>query len=185
MKVLNIKNLIKEFGDVRILDNISFDIEKGTTNCIIGPNGTGKTTIFNIINGFILPNTGNIQYCGEPIIGLPPWKIARLGVGRLFQDIRLFNEMTVLENILVSFPNYSFEKVSSSLLTRWKIKKKEQEIIEKAEKLLMLVKLQDKASCIGKNLSFGEQKLLAFAKVLATDSNLLLLDEPFAGLNYY
>jgi len=163
--ILKIKEVVKKFGEVPALDHCSFDIERGSITGLIGPNGAGKTTLFNLITGVLQPDTGHVYFKGEDITGKKPHEIARKGVGRTYQIIRVFPGMTLLENLIVVG------------------KGKESRVIERAMELLDLVKLVDKKEDYASELSFGQQKLLSLAQVLMLDAELILLDEPAAGIN--
>ena len=163
--ILKIKEVVKKFGEVPALDHCSFDIERGSITGLIGPNGAGKTTLFNLITGVLQPDTGHVYFNGEDITGKKPHEIARKGVGRTYQIIRVFPGMTLLENLIVVG------------------KGKESSVIERAMDLLDLVKLVDKKDDYASELSFGQQKLLSLAQVLMLDAELILLDEPAAGIN--
>lgn len=183
MIILELKNLTKYFDGIKAVDNISIGFEKGKITALIGPNGAGKTTIFNLINGFIRPEKGSVFFKDKNITGLPPWRVASMGIGRLFQDVRVFNKMNIIDNILCAFKGQKGEIFYFPVLARWAVKKEEQSIKEKAIKLLEFVNLINKTNDLAENLSYGEQKLLAIARLLAADSELLLLDEPTAGIN--
>ena len=163
--ILKIEEVVKKFGEVPALDHCSFDIERGSITGLIGPNGAGKTTLFNLITGVLQPDTGHVYFKGEDITGKKPHEIARKGVGRTYQIIRVFPGMTLLENLIVVG------------------KGKEGSVIERAMELLALVKLVDKKDDYASELSFGQQKLLSLAQVLMLDAELILLDEPAAGIN--
>ena len=163
--ILKIEEVVKKFGEVPALDHCSFDIERGSITGLIGPNGAGKTTLFNLITGVLQPDTGHVYFKGEDITGRKPHEIARKGVGRTYQIIRVFPGMTLLENLIVVG------------------KGKESSVIERAMELLDLVKLVDKKDDYASELSFGQQKLLSLAQVLMLDAELILLDEPAAGIN--
>jgi len=163
--ILRVEDVVKKFGEVAALDHCSFDVERGSITGLIGPNGAGKTTLFNLITGVLQPDQGHVYLNGEEITGKKPYEIARRGVGRTYQIIRIFPKMTLLENLLVVG------------------KGKEKRIIEKAMELLQLVKLLDKKDDYASDLSFGQQKLLSLAQVLMLDPELILLDEPAAGIN--
>ena len=163
--ILKIEEVVKKFGEVAALDHCSFDIERGSITGLIGPNGAGKTTLFNLITGVLQPDTGHVYFKGEDITGKKPHEIARKGVGRTYQIIRVFPGMTLLENLIVVG------------------KGKESRVIERAMELLDLVKLVDKKEDYASELSFGQQKLLSLAQVLMLDAELILLDEPAAGIN--
>jgi branched-chain amino acid transport system ATP-binding protein len=163
--ILRIDNVVKKFGEVVALDHCSFDIEPGTITGLIGPNGAGKTTLFNLITGVLSPDHGHIYLKGEKITGKKPYEIARRGVGRTYQIIRIFPRMTLLENLMV---------VGKGAQRR---------LVERAMDLLHLVKLDEKKDDYASDLSFGQQKLLSLAQVLILDPQLILLDEPAAGIN--
>jgi ABC-type branched-subunit amino acid transport system ATPase component len=163
--ILRIEEVVKKFGEVPALDHCSFDIERGSITGLIGPNGAGKTTLFNLITGVLQPDTGHVYFKGEDITGKKPHEIARKGVGRTYQIIRVFPGMTLLENLIVVG------------------KGRESSVIERAMELLDLVKLVDKKDDYASELSFGQQKLLSLAQVLILDAELILLDEPAAGIN--
>jgi branched-chain amino acid transport system ATP-binding protein len=163
--ILRIEDVVKKFGEVAALDHCSFTIERGSMTGLIGPNGAGKTTLFNLITGVLQPDTGHVYFKGEDITGKKPHKIAQKGVGRTYQIIRIFPKMTLLENLIVVG------------------KGKESRVIERAMELLDQVKLVDKKDDYASALSFGQQKLLSLAQVLMLDAELILLDEPAAGIN--
>jgi len=161
--ILRIEDVVKKFGEVAALDHCSFDIEAGSITGLIGPNGAGKTTLFNLITGVLQPDQGHIYLRGEEITHKKPYEIARKGVGRTYQIIRIFPKMTLLENLIVVG--------------------KGKRIMERAVDLLGLVRLSDKKNDYASDLSFGQQKLLSLAQVLMLDAELILLDEPAAGIN--
>jgi branched-chain amino acid transport system ATP-binding protein len=163
--ILRIEDVVKKFGEVVALDHCSFVIEPGSITGLIGPNGAGKTTLFNLVTGVLQPDSGHIYFKGEDITGRKPHEIARKGVGRTYQIIRIFPKMTLLENLIVVG------------------KGNERKVIEKAMDLLHLVKLSEKKDDYASDLSFGQQKLLSLAQVLMLDAELILLDEPAAGIN--
>jgi len=163
--ILRIDEVVKKFGEVAALDHCSFHIEAGTITGLIGPNGAGKTTLFNLITGVIQPDDGHIYLKGEEITGKKPYEIARRGVGRTYQIIRIFPKMTLLENLIVVG------------------KGTERTTAERALELLRLVRLDEKKEDYASDLSFGQQKLLSLAQVLMLDPQLILLDEPAAGIN--
>jgi branched-chain amino acid transport system ATP-binding protein len=163
--ILRIEDVVKKFGEVMALDHCSFDIEAGTITGLIGPNGAGKTTLFNLITGVLQPDQGHVYLAGEEITGKKPYEIARRGVGRTYQIIRIFPKMTLLENLIVVG------------------KGREKRVIQRSMELLQLVRLSDKKDDYASDLSFGQQKLLSLAQVLMLDPHLVLLDEPAAGIN--
>lgn len=163
--LLRIDRLVKKFGEVIALDHCSFEIEQGSITGLIGPNGAGKTTLFNLITGVIQPDSGHIFFKGEEITGRKPYEIARRGIGRTYQIVRIFPKMTLLENLFVVG------------------KGTKRAVTEKALALLELVQLSEKKDDYASDLSFGQQKLLSLAQVLMLDAELILLDEPAAGIN--
>jgi len=163
--ILRIEDVVKKFGEVVALDHCSFVIETGTMTGLIGPNGAGKTTLFNLITGVLQPDQGHIYLRGKEITGRKPYQIARRGVGRTYQIIRIFPKLTLLENLTVVG------------------KAKGEKMTERAMDLLNRVKLSDKKDDYASDLSFGQQKLLSLAQVLMLDAELILLDEPAAGIN--
>lgn len=183
MIALELKEVTKAFGGIKAVDNISLGFEMGKITALIGPNGAGKTTVFNLISGFIRPDSGWIYYKGKDIVELSPWEIANLGIGRLFQDARVFGRMKVLDNIMSAFRDQRGENFFYSLFARWEVEKQESFYKDRALQLLEFVGLLDKKDDVAENLSYGQQKLLSIARLLAADSEVLLLDEPTAGVN--
>jgi branched-chain amino acid transport system permease protein len=183
MSELEIHNLCKSFGGVTALNRWSTTFEKSSITALIGPNGAGKTTAFNLISGFLKPDMGEIICHGRKITGKSPWTIAASGVGRLFQDVRVFNRMTARDNVLTAFPRQSGENPFISIFQRRKVTKEQNELTVRSDSLLEFMGLADKATDLAETLSYGQQKLLALARLLAADANILLLDEPTAGLS--
>lgn len=182
MSTLELRDLTKTFGGVHAVEGASLWCDAGTITALIGPNGAGKTTIFNLICGFLRPDGGSIRYGGRELSGLPPWRVARLGVGRLFQDVRLFAQLTVLENVLVAFPKEALEGVLHAVFLRRRVLATERRLARRALEILDSVGLADRADDRAERLSFGQQKLVAIARLLAVDAQLVLLDEPTAGI---
>jgi len=180
---LELKEITKKFGGIVAVDRASLTFSAGKVTGLIGPNGAGKTTVFNLITGFLKPDAGTIYLRDHPINGLPAWRIAQLGIGRLFQDVRVFNKLTVLENLLLAKKDQLGENPLVSLWQRKKVLKAEKKNIEEARRWLKLVGLEEKENSLAENLSYGQQKLLSIARLLAGGSEILLLDEPTAGIN--
>ena len=183
MALLEIKNLGISFGGLRAVDDFSITIEKGQLYGLIGPNGAGKTTIFNLLTGVYKPNMGTIQLDGMNITGKKTMEINRAGVARTFQNIRLFKELTVLDNVKAGLHNqYSYSTVAG-ILRLPKYFKVEKTMDEKAVELLKVFDLDKEKDYLASNLPYGKQRKLEIARALATNPKLLLLDEPAAGMN--
>lgn len=174
--LLEIKNLNKNFGGLKVTNNINLNLDAGIITTLVGPNGAGKTTLFNQITGHIKPDSGSILWQGQPIINLAPWKIARLGIARTFQDLRLFDQMTVRENIVSVMEPYSWIWQPGGT-------QKREAIQEKTEEVLRRTGLLDKAEERAIDLSYAERKFLSMARIMATDAKIWLLDEPASGLD--
>jgi len=181
--VLEVKKMTKRFGGIQALTDVSFSIEEGEILGIIGPNGAGKTTMFNMITNFYEPTSGDIVFKGESITGKKSHKITERGICRTFQNIRLFPDMTVLENVLVGTHSRTSAGVWRSVFKTKSQKQEEQRIRKQAIELLEIVDLSEQQDAIAKNLSYGQQRRLEIARALASDPKLILLDEPAAGMN--
>ena len=181
--MLECKNLGIQFGGLKAVDSFNLNIEKGMLYGLIGPNGAGKTTVFNLLTGVYKPTTGTIRLDGKLINGKTPTQISNMGIARTFQNIRLFSNMSVLDNVKVAL----HEKVKYPLLTSmthmFGFNKKEKEMDELATDILKVFSLDDKSDTLSGNLPYGEQRKLEIARALATSPSLLLLDEPAAGMN--
>jgi branched-chain amino acid transport system ATP-binding protein len=173
----------KEFGGLVATDDVDFTIPRGAVVSLIGPNGAGKTTFFNMLTGVYKPTAGRIVFDGEDVTGMPPHAITERGIGRTFQNIRLFQNMTALENVLVGMHARLKGGILSSILRTPKIRREEQGARERGSELLRYCGLRNKDDEISRNLSYGDQRRLEVARALATQPKLLLLDEPTAGMN--
>lgn len=183
MALLDVKNLSISFGGLRAVDDFNIQIEKGQLYGLIGPNGAGKTTVFNLLTGVYKPTEGIITLDGENITGKKTIDINKAGVARTFQNIRLFKELTVLDNVKAGLHNgYSYSTISG-ILRLPSYRRAEQQMNEKALELLKVFELDKEASLLAANLPYGKQRKLEIARALATNPKLLLLDEPAAGMN--
>jgi branched-chain amino acid transport system ATP-binding protein len=181
--ILETSHLFKSFGGLMAIADLSFTVIRNQIKVIIGPNGAGKTTLFNIITGFFPPTSGKVQFKGKPIKAEPPHSIAERGISRTFQTVELFGNMTVLENAMVGRHIRTKTGLLRSGLRLPGVRKEERSILETAQERLNLVGLTHKADQLAFGLPLGEQKLLEIARALSTDPELILLDEPAAGLN--
>jgi len=171
------------FGGVRAIEALDFRVKEGIIMSIIGPNGAGKTTIFNCLTGLAKPVKGTIRFSAKDITGLAPHKIVRLGIARTFQNIRLFREMSVAENVMVA-QHHRTRTGLIGAITRWKgFQNEERTVREKSMEYLAFVGLSDYADTTAGNLPYGAQRRLEIARALATEPTMLLLDEPTAGMN--
>lgn len=176
--ILEVKNLKKSFGGVKAVDNCSFAVEKGRIVALIGPNGAGKTTVFNIISGIIKADAGKVFFKGRDITNLTPEKIANLGIARIFQQSRLFKNLTVEENLKIALSEDDTSLIKSI------IKKNEsEEMLRKIEEALKLVHMQKFMQRKASELSYGQMRLIEIARALLKKHELLMLDEPVAGVN--
>lgn len=180
---LEAKNITKHFGGLLAVDNLSLTIEEGEIVSLIGPNGAGKTTFFNLLSGIYHPDNGETIFLGKSIHHLPAHRVTALGVSRTFQNIRLFGQMTALENVMVGQHCCTRAEVKEALLRTSGFRKEENEIEEKAKELLNFVGLLSQGNELARNLPYGEQRKLEIARALANKPKLLLLDEPTAGMN--
>lgn len=181
--LLEVKNVSKRFGGLQALKNVELYVKEREIVGLIGPNGAGKTTLFNIISGIYKPDGGKIYFEGERIDGLNPHDIAKKGVARTFQNIRLFYNMTVAENVMVGMHMRTKAELLSAIFRTKGFFDEEREIMRDTLYLLEFVGLREKANLLAKNLPYGEQRKLEIARALATQPKLLLLDEPTAGMN--
>jgi branched-chain amino acid transport system ATP-binding protein len=181
--VLQIKGLTKVFGGLRAVSNFDITVEKGALDGLIGPNGAGKTTVFNMISGLYVPTEGEIFLNGENTIGLEPFEVTNLGIGRTFQNIRLFQNLTVLDNVRIAYHPHAGYGLADGIRRSGHFGVKERELTERAQDFLAIFGLDRLQNEIAKNLPYGEQRRVEIARALASDPKLLLLDEPAAGMN--
>ena len=183
MAMLEVTSLGISFGGLRAVDELSMKIEKGGLVGLIGPNGAGKTTAFNMLTGVYRPTDGGIRLDGQNLIGKKPHEICKLGVARTFQNIRLFSQLSVLDNVKTGLHNQITYSVAESMFHLGSYRKKEKQMDEKAMELLRVFDLDGVADYKAANLPYGKQRKLEIARALATNPKLLLLDEPAAGMN--
>jgi branched-chain amino acid transport system ATP-binding protein len=183
MTLLEVTQLRKEFGGLVAVDSVDFTIEQGSISSLIGPNGAGKTTFFNMLTGVYKPTSGAVVFDGENVTGKPPHAITERGVGRTFQNIRLFQNMTALENVMVGMHSRLKGNVFTAVLRTPTVRREEERARERAHELLVFSGLRRVENEFAKNLSYGDQRRLEVARALATEPKLLLLDEPTAGMN--
>lgn len=180
---LEIDQLTMRFGGLVAVDNVSINVEKGEIHGLIGPNGSGKTTIFNVLSGYYKPSGGSITFEGRQISGLPAHQITAAGFARTFQNMRLFKSMTVLENLLVAMGYRAKVNLMQEIFDPVAVRREEQKFTEKAMELLDLLEVGDFATDLAISLAYGHQRRVEIARALATDPKVILLDEPAAGLN--
>ncbi len=183
MALLEVKNLAIQFGGLRAVDNLDLTIEKGELYGMIGPNGAGKTTVFNLLTGEYQPTEGIITLDGQDITGKSTIEINRAGIARTFQNIRLFKQLSVLDNVKVGLHNQYKYSTLAGILRLPSYFKTEKEMNEKAMELLKVFHLDQEADTLSSNLPYGKQRKLEIARAMATNPKLLLLDEPAAGMN--
>ena len=183
MAMLEVTSLGISFGGLRAVDELSMKIEKGGLVGLIGPNGAGKTTAFNMLTGVYRPTDGGIRLDGQNLIGKKPHEICKLGVARTFQNIRLFSQLSVLDNVKTGLHNQITYSFAESMFHLGSYRKKEKQMDEKAMELLRVFDLDGVADYKAANLPYGKQRKLEIARALATNPKLLLLDEPAAGMN--
>ena len=183
MALLDVKNLSISFGGLRAVDGFEMQIEKGELYGLIGPNGAGKTTVFNLLTGVYKPNEGIIKLDGEDITGKKTIDINKAGIARTFQNIRLFKQLSVLDNVKVGLHNHYKYSTLEGILRLPKYKKVEKAMDEKAMEILKVFDLDGEADVLATNLPYGKQRKLEIARAMATEPKLLLLDEPAAGMN--
>jgi len=181
--LLEAKAVAKDFGGVKALRDVSLTIREGEIYGLIGPNGAGKTTFFNCMTGLYIPDGGGFDFAGAPLVADAPHQAAERGIARTFQNIRLFANMTALENVMVGRHVRTAAGVLGAIFQNRATRAEEAAIRQRAEDLLHYVRIEDRADDLAKNLSYGDQRRLEIARALATEPRLLCLDEPAAGMN--
>jgi branched-chain amino acid transport system ATP-binding protein len=181
--ILTTRSLHKEFGGLLAVDHVDFTIPRDSTVSLIGPNGAGKTTFFNMLTGVYKPTSGRVEFDGEDITGRPPHAITERGIGRTFQNIRLFQQMSALENVLVGMHARLKGGIFASVVRTPRIRREEEQARKTAQELLAYCGLAGQGEIYARNLPYGDQRRLEVARALATQPKLLLLDEPTAGMN--
>jgi ABC-type branched-subunit amino acid transport system ATPase component len=181
--ILEARDVARSFGGLAAVAGVSVAFQRHAITSIIGPNGAGKTTLFNILTGFVAPDAGQVVCDGTDVTGWPPHRIARAGLARSFQDLRVLNRMTVLENLLLARQGQAGERLLANFVTPRRVRREETEARERAFEALAFVRLDAKADDRAHRLSYGQQKLLVIARLLAMDPRVVMLDEPTAGLD--
>lgn len=181
--LLAVRNLCKDFGALRAVNDVSLDVRRGQIFAVIGPNGAGKTTLFNVVTGVYPATSGEVVFCGNSTLGLPDYKLADLGIGRTYQLVRLFKDMAVLENVQIGTHCRTKSGTFDALFNTQRERREESWSRERSLELLRFVGLQEYYWCLARQLSYGDQRRLEVARALATQPKLLLLDEPTAGMN--
>jgi branched-chain amino acid transport system ATP-binding protein len=183
MALLQADNVTMQFGGLKALSDIEFHIDEGEIVALIGPNGAGKTTFFNLLTGIYKPTSGKLVFNGKSLVGPKPHTLCKMGVARTFQNIRLFANMTALENIMVGRHSRTKSTPLAAVLRTPGFKREEKQIVADSVKHLRFVGLEKQANELAKNLPYGDQRRLEIARALATEPKLILLDEPAAGMN--
>jgi branched-chain amino acid transport system ATP-binding protein len=183
MPIIETKQLVKTFGGLTAVSGFEIYLDPGELIGLIGPNGAGKTTAFNMLTGVYQPSSGDIRFLNESVVGKKPYEITQKGIARTFQNIRLFKDLSVIDNVKIAYHQNVKYGVTAGILGTKKFKQEELEITEKSLELLKIFKLEHKYSEYAKNLPYGEQRRLEIARALATQPKLILLDEPAAGMN--
>jgi len=183
MALLEVRGLVKHFLGVTAVDRVDLAVEPGELVSLIGPNGSGKTTLFNCVTGYLPADGGRILFRGHDLAHVAPHRVARLGLARTFQQVSVFARLSALENLLVFLQQHQEERLLARLVRTRRLRRLEEEAVERARRLLDLVGLGARADAAAGSLSYGQRKLLAFAGALMSDPELLLLDEPAAAVN--
>jgi len=182
-RILELKNLTMQFGGVKALDNVNFHVNRGEICALIGPNGAGKTTVFNVVTGVYKPTSGEIDFKGKSLLGLKRNKITETGVARTFQNVRLFGDMTALENVMTATDVHKKSGLVGALFGSPRARREEKAGRTRAHELLEFMGIDHRADQLGKNLPYGDQRRLEIARALGTEPEIVLLDEPAAGFN--
>lgn len=185
MSILEVKDVNRRFGGLKAVNDVSFQVKENQIKAVIGPNGAGKTTLFNLISGALPLNSGKIFFNDKEIQRLQPYQIASLGIARTYQNIKLFPGMTALENVMVGRHCRSKAGFMAGIMNLPKTRKEEQSIRDTSMELLKLLEISELADIEATSLAFGQQRAVEFARAMAAEPTLLLLDEPAAGLNIY
>ena len=183
MALLKINKLTKEFGGLKAVSNFNIEINKGELIGLIGPNGAGKTTAFNLMTGVYEPTSGEMDFDGKSLLGLKPYQVTQRGIARTFQNIRLFSDLSVLDNVKIAYHFHVKYGLAEAVMRVGRYYPEEDAIEQKALDCLKMFKLDDRRDEIARNLPYGEQRRLEIARALAAQPQLLLLDEPAAGMN--
>lgn len=182
-RLLDIRRLSKVFGGLRAVSDFDMAVPEGGLYGLIGPNGAGKTTVFNMVTGLYTPTEGDIYFQGRNLVGMLPHDITRTGIARTFQNIRLFSNLSVLDNVRIAYHTHAGYSLAEAITRLGRFGQRERILTERAQDFLAVFGLQDRQLEIAKNLPYGEQRRLEIARALATEPRLLLLDEPAAGMN--
>lgn len=183
MALLKTSKLSCSFGGLKAVSDFDVTLDSGELVGLIGPNGAGKTTVFNLLTGVYLPTSGSIEFDGENIVGLKPFQITQRGMARTFQNIRLFNDLSVLDNVKIAYHSHIRYSVAEAVCRVGRYFREEEALTRRAASFLEIFQLARKKDEIAKNLPYGEQRRLEIARALAAQPKLLLLDEPAAGMN--
>ena len=183
MALLKINKVTKEFGGLKAVSNFNIEINKGELIGLIGPNGAGKTTAFNLMTGVYEPTSGEMDFDGKSLLGLKPYQVTQRGIARTFQNIRLFSDLSVIDNVKIAYHFHVKYGLAEAVMRVGRYYPEEDAIEQKALECLKMFKLDDRRDEIAKNLPYGEQRRLEIARALAAQPKLLLLDEPAAGMN--
>lgn len=181
--MLKLEDLTKDFGGLRAVDHCSFEVPEQSLFGLIGPNGSGKSTIFNLITGFLEPTKGTVYFRGENITGKQPHEVNQRGIARTFQLVRVFRNMTVMENLLLAPKHQQGERILPALFKPPAVRRAEQENIVKARVFLDLIGLRQAENKLARSLPYAEQKMLEISRAMMTDPDLIMLDEPASGIN--